>query len=390
MYNLKLMLKNELEGDKSLATKLAQVVGLANPTPIYKFVNEPEREMDNFNGLLSIVKFLFPDREKEIMTDYCMTLDPNGKCARVSLEYAYSHRYFELADHLIVVLGACKNNDSKEWSFVYSMLRKSNSNEINNLDSISIISRQNLKTIEMHIFGRIVQMYNYYRIGVINLIKQIGMGLEGEITLLKDEFLRKSYQTRLGLLMISICLHDDNVRDSRFYANLVIENSIQDNAIALAYHRLGDTYTFESYEIAYDYMKKSKELYERLGDKQEQLREVKRSIVFLQNHWDKQPLYLNYESKEASDIHEVALFYYKNNNIKQAKDLLLEIDVSKLDFYQKAFHYYYRGVMGFSKEDFYESITYFKLAGDKFYRRLSLNQLDAMGENPVVLKALSV
>ncbi|MCY9416124.1 hypothetical protein MOF50_05555 [Bacillus inaquosorum] len=63
---LKQMIKNECEKDNQLAARLAKLAGYEKVNGFYKFVNTPEKEMENIEGLINIVKSLFPDNEKQL------------------------------------------------------------------------------------------------------------------------------------------------------------------------------------------------------------------------------------------------------------------------------------------------------------------------------------
>src|SRR5690606_33351194 len=100
MSDLKQMIRNEFDKDRGISKKIAEIAGYKNPTPLYKFLNEPSRELDNFYSLLKVVRALFPDRELELMENYLRTVDPNKKTARVGLEYAQVNNLTDLSDEL--------------------------------------------------------------------------------------------------------------------------------------------------------------------------------------------------------------------------------------------------------------------------------------------------
>jgi hypothetical protein len=396
MYNLKLMLKNELEGDKSLATKLAQVAGLANPTPIYKFVgnkNEPippDKEMDSFNGLLNIVRFLFPNNELEIMTDYILMLDPCNKSSRCALEYASFNRLHNLFEHLINRMLDCNNAESREWATLYNLMRQFNTGKISPLDLVNQIQKEKVKRYDTIVFAKIVQLYAYYDIRLTNIMLQLSIGLDSQIQEIKDDYIKDCYLMRLSLLMLNICLHENKTEDISLYGNLILEKSEKLNMNGMAHHKLGDSLLFEGYDKAYSHLEKAYDIFRNLGNRHEQLKQVKRSICFLQNYWLKKPEFLEDQSNEVSDIHEMIFYLIRSGQLNKAKELVNEIDLKKLSDYRKGFHYFYRGLISKNKDDFYVSVAHFKLSGDKFYRQLSLKELENLGENKTALFALSI
>jgi hypothetical protein len=390
VYDLKQMIKNELDKDKGLATKLAQVAGLANPSPLYKFLNEPEREMNDFRGLLEIVKYLFMDREKEIMHDYILTLDPNGKCARISLEYSLSNRMYDITDTLISKMMNCKNAESREWATIYNIDRMVDKGDLNLFDSIDAINDVKIKTNEMKSFGKMIQTYAYYGHRMFEMMFQVSIGLEKNVKSLKDDYMRFSYLCRLGLVMIGVNLHLNYIEEARRQGQMILDNSTQDSMRSVAYHQLGNSYIFEDYQKAIDYLMQSRLATKGLHGGEVRLNKIERSINFLQNYWCIEAEYLKPNSNNILDIHELAFCYIKKSEPKKATEILDDVEINSLSNNQKGFHFFYRGLLSNNREDFYKSIKYFKLSGDKFYRNASLLELKKLGENEIVLETLSV
>lgn len=388
-HNLKKMFLNEIEKDKSLKYKYTQLAGFANPTALHKFLTEEEREMNNFDGLLNMVRYSFLDREKEIMDAYIRTLDPNGKCARVSLEYAICSRLEDLTQYLLNKLSRASNAESKEWAALYSLDRKVETGEVSPLESIDVINGMRLKTVEGVAYGNLLKIYGYQAKRIYDLMYQLSEGLELSIKKIKDSYIRQSYFSRLGLVMMNVHMHQNNVSEAKRYAYLVLDNTTQENLRFLAYLGLGNIYTFESLEKSIDYLNQARLIGKTLANNEPRMLEVERSLNFVRNYWGVQPEHINYQSENISDIHEVAFYYIRSGKIEEAKEILFNIDLDKLNPYNKGFHFFYRGLITNNKEDFYKSIFNFKEVGEVFYRNISLIELKKMGENPELLKALS-
>jgi tetratricopeptide (TPR) repeat protein len=384
------MIKNELDKDKGLATKLAQVAGLANPSPLYKFLNEPDREMNDFKGLLEIVRYLFMDREKEIMHDYTLTLDPNGKCARISLEYSLSNRMYDITDTLIAKLSQSKNTDSREWALIYGIDRKVDKGEITLLESIDVIAEQRIKSKEMQSFGKMLQFYAYFKSRMFDMMFQISTGLEEKIKKINDNYIRFSYLCRLGLVMANVNLFSNNIDDARKYGRMVLDNTTQDSLRSVTYLQLGNAHIMENYEVSKDYLTQAYITCKNIENGKLRLIQVKRSLNFLNNYWGVKPEHLDFDSTEVSDVHEVAFYYIRSEQYEKAKVVLDGISNINMNDYQKGFHFFYRGLMSSEMDDFRNSVYHFKKSGDKYYRNLSLIELEKLGENPMVLKNFSI
>jgi hypothetical protein len=388
VYDLKQMIKNELEKDKGLAAKLAQVAGLANPSPLYKFLNESQREMNDFKGLLEIVRYLFMDREKEIMHDYILTLDPNGKCARVSLEYAICNRMHDLAYKLIAKLSECKNTESREWANLYFIDRQAEEGKITLSESVDAVNGLKLKSVESQAIGKMIRMYAYHGNRMIDMMFEMVTGLEEQIKKLNDDYLRFSYLCRLGILMLSVNLHLDNVEEARRYGKVVLDNTTQESLRYLAYLQLGNTYSFDSAEKALDYLNQARLICKELKNNEHKMKQVERSISFVQNYWGLKPEYLKHDSVEIAELHEIAFFHIRNGEYEKSIKIL--DGITDMSDHQKGFHFFYRGIISKDKENFYQSVMHFKLSGEKFYRKISLIELEKLGENKIALMAFSV
>ncbi|TCJ00478.1 hypothetical protein E0Y62_26715 [Cytobacillus praedii] len=116
---------------------------------------------------------------------------------------------------------------------------------------------------------------------------------------------------------------------------------------------------------------------------------LKRSMNFLDNVWGKKPRYLDMNSKHVSDIHEVAFNLINEGQINQAIELLNTLDLDKLSFNQKGFHFYLKGLISKNIVDYCESVKNFKKSGDSYYRRLPLMQLKNLNVDDCIIEAMA-
>ncbi len=82
MELIRIAMRKDLENDKSLMSKWIAVAGLKNPNPLYDFLNHDGKTFSEFNSIVNIVKNHYPDREYELMENYCLLLDPNTKVCK--------------------------------------------------------------------------------------------------------------------------------------------------------------------------------------------------------------------------------------------------------------------------------------------------------------------
>jgi hypothetical protein len=163
------MIKNEIEKDKGLAARIANKMGHANPSTLNKFLNNPEREMESFCSLLTMVQELFPNREFEIMNEYIRSLDPNKKTARICLEYTQvNNQLKETHDYLLEALSNCSNKESNEMAKVYQIDNDVANGKIKPLEGITIFQSIKLKYPEAIAFATIGRYYIYHDLSLID------------------------------------------------------------------------------------------------------------------------------------------------------------------------------------------------------------------------------
>ena len=386
---LKQMIKNEMEKDKTLAKRITKLIGYANPSTLYKFLNNEKRDFEEFNTMLTIIRELFPDKEKELMMEIAQTLDPNKHITRVALEYATITKHEELKKYLIEKLAGAKNIESKDFAFIYELDDKLAKKEISSHEGIELINRKGFTSFEARVFSRIVLIHEYWELGLFDIMFDLAKLTNLDLQSIEDNYLANQYKARFGLIMSVAYLHKSMIEESRQNAYNVLNSDVAESVKTLTYLNLGNSYIIENYDKSFQYLQKGLELAEKFNLQNAQT-QIKRSINFLMNYWKQSPTYLDETSEEVPDKHEIAFMHIRKNNIEKALEILESINQNEMTNLQKGFHYFYRGLIANSKEFFYQSITYFKMTGDSFYRQLPIIELRKMGENEVLLNALSV
>jgi tetratricopeptide (TPR) repeat protein len=386
---LKQMIKNEMEKDKTLAKKITKLIGYANPSTLYKFLNNEKRDFEEFNTMLTIIRELFPEQEKELMMEIAQTLDPNKHITRVALEYATITKHEELKKYLIEKLAGAKNIESKDFAFIYELDDKLANKEISSHEGIEMINRKGFTSFEARVFSRIVLIHEYWELGLFDVMFDLAKLTNLDLQSIEDKYLVNQYKARFGLIMSVAYLHKGMIEESRQNAHNVLDSDVAESVKTLTYLNLGNSYIIENYDTSFQYLQKGLELAEKFNLLNAQT-QIKRSINFLMNYWGKYPTYLDEESQAIPDKHEIAFMFIRKNQAKEALKILDSISQETMTNMQKAFHYFYRGLITNSKEYFYQSITYFKMTGDNFYRKFPLIELKKLGENEVLLNALSV
>ncbi|MCY8943979.1 AimR family lysis-lysogeny pheromone receptor, partial [Bacillus atrophaeus] len=116
----------------------------------------------------------------------------------------------------------------------------------------------------------------------------------------------------------------------------------------------------------------------------------KRNLSFLNNYWNKENSWINYDSDAVTDVQEVIFELINQRKLEKALTLLNGLETKKQNENELGFHYYLEGLITNDKEAFYKSIEYFKLSQDKLFIKMPLIKLENMGENPRLLKIISM
>lgn len=384
----KLLNKISLE-KKGYASKLAEIAGYSSGSNFNKMLKKETGEFPNVPSALKTFEFAFPHEDiVDLMSQYALEINPNWQLARQFLEYVRINKLDELTDKLIDKLINCSNNESKEWATIYKIDREVSKGSITPHEAIKEIDKTKVETIEMEVFSQIVQFYNYFDVGLINHAEEFYQVVINKIEMIDNEYIKNSYLNRLELMRCEVALHKDDQKLARKHA-LVAAESAPNTLKCFLYLRLGNSYIFESFDKSLEYLKKAKEYAEEIKAKSYGI-QVKRSLNFLHNYWEKIPKHLILDSNEISDLHEVAFYYIRQGNITMGLKVLDGIEFENLNNLQKGFHCFYRGLATGNDDFYYNSIEYFKLAGEKFYRKAPLIELQKLGVKPAIISALSV
>ncbi|MCY9166775.1 AimR family lysis-lysogeny pheromone receptor [Bacillus atrophaeus] len=379
-------MRKDLENDKTLMSKWATVAGLKNPNPLYDFLNHDGKTFSEFSTLVNIVKSQYPDREYELMENYCLMLDPKTKAARSALEYADANSFNDLTDKLIDKMSISSNLKSKEYGKIYGIHRKLSKGEIDVLEATKNIGKQRIKTDEMNIFSKMISMYDYLSKGNFSpmkpLLKQINLN---EIK--ENKYLKKSFETRIHVLLSNMYLNENKLELCREYANKAIQSTSTKRFLVFSYLTIGTSYIFSDYNLSrQNYLSgyeisKGNNVFEEF---------FKRNLSFLNNYWNKENSWINYDSDAVIDVQEVIFELINQRKLEKALTLLNGLETKKQNENELGFHYYLEGLITNDKEAFYKSIEYFKLSQDKLFIKMPLIKLENMGENPRLLKIISM
>jgi hypothetical protein len=388
---LKQLLLNKCEEQRGLSSKLAEIAQYSSGGNFVRVLKDPKKEFEKLHGLVDVVRYLFPNEEKELLGEYAITLDPNKMTARHMLEYLDQHRITNVKRTLINKMLNSTNEASKEWARLYdiddSYVRKDLTfDETYN----EYGGGYKPKSVETEVGAKLFKGYCLLDEQMFNILDQTIYGLEMKIMRITDDYIREMYYARFMILSIAVTVSKNRIDEARDMCHKMI-NNVNDNYYrALACLHLGNTYLLQSFETSNKIYVKGLE-YANEDSRGEMVRlNLQRSINFLDNLYKKQPRYLNINSTHAADIHEIAFYYIQHKQYFKAKELLDKLDFDLLNDVQKAFNQYYRGLMGDSIKHFSRSITWFKKAGDFYFRSFPILELEKLGVDKNLIEALAV
>lgn len=373
---LKNMILNELElQQRGYAEELAKIAGYSNGANFKRTLKDHDKDIEKLDGFVRVVKMLFPENYRQLIFNFATSLNPDRITARLFLEYSFLYHLDDLKTAMIELLKKSSKSDTKEWVYAYEIDQKISVKEIGIMEGINLLSSKKYSKPEAKVYSKIAQIYAYYDMGNVYMLDFLLDEIDKDIKLIKNGFLKKSFEGRVFRLRVDINLHTDKLGEL-LQSGFNLEEALEPTKAA-TYLQIGNSFMFKSYDKAMDYYSKALEFAtEKL------YRETVKSINFVSLLWDKPQDYIGDQSNE--------LFYYiKMGNKSEAKRTLEKMDLDNMTDYAKGFNFYYQGLLFNDKMMFYKSIESFNKVGEKFYKQLPLMELKKLGENPMVLMALS-
>lgn len=384
---LRKKLKSGIENKKFTVQQLNEYLELKNRNPIYDFLNDKKDTFQDFEALIRLVKGIFPEEEYELMSDYILHLDPNkhSQVLRCGMEYADVNQLDELADEVAYRLLNSSNNNSKEWGSIYTLHRKLSKGEMEIHDAIRQIGRIRIHTPEMLVFSNAMLMYAYLNIGDFHLLKSTFDVLD--IDELPEGYVKESYYGRMALLHANVYLNENNLLSARHYSSYVLEKANNNRFMVFGHLTSGNTYVFEDYDKAKDHYLKGLQY---ANTNPFHYYKLRLALCFLNNVWNKENEWVDFESNEITDKIEVAYYYVNQKEDQKAIKVFQELSNRKIPKDDLGFLFYVKGLLHQEKSYFYDSIEYFKKSGDKMFVNLPLMELKKQGENERILQLLTI
>lgn len=375
------IIRNELE-KKNIDLKAISKVTETSPASVSNWLNQKNEIC--FPTAVRIVKYLFPDKEKERIAEY-ISFQKKPENLRLSMEYASFHNLNDSLEKLITSQKKSNNLLNREWAKTYELDLLYRLGKMPFKDLINSSNNLKVKSSEMKILKRWLEIRGFHREKIHGYLLYLVEDFYKEIDRFPNNFLKEYFRLRIDMTLCNIYLYNDNIKEFRECAMKVISSNLDDIIVAKLMHGLGISYMLEDYDLSIKHLLKAKRIFEE-NEHTYQIRNVTRSIIFVSNYWNKICGLGNEIEKEVEDIHEIAHLAIKKGQVQQAQNILLNIDVEKLNNYRQAFHYYFRGLAFNNTDYFYMSLNLFNQCGDKYFGKLPCYELLRAGEKELIIR----
>jgi hypothetical protein len=371
------MILNEIDNQpRGYAEILAPIAGYAKGGGLKKPLRDEKKEFDNFNGLVNLVKFLFPNDEQKLMAEYSKTLDPCNKSARIMLEYLSCNRLLEPMKELIDKMLTCKNVESKEYAKVYEILLtwQLNYHDLDVNKILNAVEEIRTENQDLQTLLKLMKCNCYYRKRLFKMSYEISQDVELLVDSLKDEFIKNSYTVKLYEIKSYISLRVLNQPvEARKYAEKVLELNIGRTFNAYANYIIGCSYFYSSYDTAKSKFDLSIEIYKSINRSKavDDLMEISELLDVV---WDKEIFTVSY-CKEYR-------YYWMIKNNLNINDNFINVILDE------AFHYLIKGMIDNDLDSLMKSIMRFLKRGDAFLANLPRMELLKRGFSEIMIDEL--
>ncbi|GAA0379078.1 AimR family lysis-lysogeny pheromone receptor [Bacillus horti] len=338
----------------------------------------------NFEAALKLIKYLYPKEETALMTEYI--LSQKTRNARFALEYCLLNQLYAPFTIVLERLSSSLNHMDKEWAGMYHLVQLRKDRETDPIELLQQVEIFKPKELEMQVLKGLLKAYIYIELEEKQSVLLHIKNTDKLIKKIKSSFMRNAFKIRLGFIMSTITMYARHSEKLRAYTRAIIEQDYFENAKIRAYHLLGYSYMYDDYQEALIHFNRALEGYKHLSDSVH-IKEVEQLISYMNSYWkieQKPPRNIENEHDFTNYIYH----FIRTDNKNIAETLLSSLNVDKLCTREKAFYWYYKGLISEDAEHYYLSIDHFLSMNDYFHLRLPVEELSRLEENNEILKVL--
>lgn len=305
------------------------------------------------------------------------------------LEYFDNYKMKQEKRLLIDQMLQSEDQNEVEWASVYEIDDHYVSNRISDVQTRKAYNELRPDNRDVQTAIKLFKCYIYAEEQNFTYLDDYTMGLENEIEAISNDYIREMYMIRYSVISIASLVAKGYIKEVRQICMKIMNENLDNYYSALVSLWHGNTYILEDpkkaigiYENALNWAEGSRCDGIRAG--------LKNSLDFANILIGNYPKYLNMESKEVSNVHNVAFWYISRKDSKVGEELLNTIDYDSLNDVQKGYHHFYRGFISEPNKHFIRAVKHLKLAGEHLVRSLVLHELEKLGFDEDVIDALSV
>ena len=369
------ILNKKLESSKTYSKELRQAVNCSQST-ISKYKNEPDSEIDSFQGMLDIVRYMDEEKEFEIMTDYARHANPNKQTARYMLEYMLCNRLLDDMNELLTRMEKETSSSlNKEYIKVYRLQYNRHINLIDTDAQLEELKNVKEKDPVLKVLTKIIRCYAYYDKDHYKMLLEIVEGLLDEIEELKEEYIKKAFKAKYYEIMsfLNLWLLNDHAKAMEC-ASIVIDLNVGKTYNAYAGFIAGYSNFFKSYKLTKKFLEDSKNTYGNIG-RTEGVEFVEIALEMLDVHYKLK--------NNGSFIAKKNELYFKAINNIQIEDL----EESK-ELLGEGFYLLIKGITEDNTDFLMGSMIEYLREGNGFYSNFAKNELLKRGYSEYILEKL--
>lgn len=360
---------------------LSQIAQVSEPA-MSRYLNGFEEI--KFESALRLVKYLYPEQEREVMSEYIPT--QKSMNARHALEYCAMNGLWDLVEQTIKLLSSSNNTVDKEWAAMYQFFLMNTKRLLSPLEQLHQIEIFKPREKEIQILKSILKAYIYHELteyrSVVLHVKDIDL----QLLEIKTEFIKISFTVRINLIMSVIYKRANNLVQSRKYCHFILEQNYFDIVKAKAHQQIGLSYLYEDYQKSLYHLKEELKLNTYYG-KVDFINKNLRNISFLKSFWgidhtyslplDNLGYFLNY-----------VYYLIKKDDLLLARKKINQIDINQLSERDIAFYYYYQGLITNEISHHLLSIKTFLNLNEHYHLQLPLKEIQKLQGNDAILNLL--
>ncbi|MET3203146.1 UNVERIFIED_ORG: tetratricopeptide (TPR) repeat protein [Bacillus proteolyticus] len=370
-------ISNQINFHRMSTRKIGKRINTTHVT-ISNFLNGKSQMKSNTYG--ELLKEVFPNdvntRRMCCERYFSQTDKPMNK--RLAMDYLAVHGEQELLKQLIDVEKISHDKDTREWAYVYELVYLRNKGE---LSGESLQKRlhhakkeMKLSTTEMQILFEILSLFATADRRNFKLMNDTAVILLEEIDSISDPYIKLSFEYKIKECMIQGLLMSGEVEKARVTCHEIINKEELRRRfpmiVATAYGTLGESYTFESFEMSTHYINKAIEILEKKLNARMSLRNdmMVNTIEFLKIMWK-----VSLNNVHPIHIAEKAYLEIQLGDNGKAIRMLERLKDENGEL--SAFQLYYLALAKNDKKLFAESLNKFEQLGNIFYSQLPKKNL---------------